>query len=138
MRLKRIQGNRIHHGMGEHGSPKRIGGLIAGAHMPQKVTTGHDDRKGYQGSNERRNGDIAGGKLGETSDTRRRRGKDGNGMGSPAPGVSSGRPASLARHEGTAGRGDKGRVGKGDGYKGKPTSLSEDISHSAFEKLGSE
>jgi hypothetical protein len=64
----------------------------------------------------------------------------GNSKGSAPPGVGRGKgvQGSPDTHLGTAGRGGTGRIGKGDNYKGAPTKYSEDISHSAFEKLGAD
>ena len=141
MKLQRA--NKPHHGQGEHGRVRTHHGLMggpSGAHMPQRKNSGFDDRKGYSDNTaERRNGALAGGKLKSESDTRRRSGSDGNGKGSPPPGVGKRKPASLAAHAGDSGRGGAGRLGMHDGHKGpQPKKLSEDISHSAFERLGAD
>ena len=136
----KLKSNKPHHGLGEHGHAKRMGGLMAGAHMPLRVNSGYDDRKGYSANTqERMNGKQTGKlpKLAE-SDTRRRIGPEGNAKGSPPTNLKSGKPASLAAHKGTSGRGGSGRIGKPDNWKGGAQKLSEDISHSAFEKLGAD
>ena len=128
--------NKPIHGLGPHGKPKRMGGLMAGAHMPQKVTSGYSDRHGYQGSDTRRLGKHTG--AAPKGDSRRRHGAEGNGKGSPPTKMGARGVGSLASHKGTAGRGGPGRLGKGDHHQGKPRAYSEDISHSAFEKLGAD
>lgn len=71
-------------------------------------------------------------------DTNVRKGPQGNGEGSAAPGVGKGAGVrgTPDSHLGTAGRGAPGRVGKADHYHGKPKSLPEHITHDQFEKLG--
>lgn len=134
----KLKANRPHHGLGEHGHANRIGGLMAGAHLPLRTNTGYDDRKSYSDNGqERRNGKQSG-KLKSESDTRRRIGPEGNGKGSPPTNLKSGKPASLEAHRGTSGRGGTGRIGKPDNWKGSAPKMSEDISHSAFEKLGAD
>lgn len=125
-----------HHGHGLMGRPSRMKPLKAGAHMPQRVSKGESDRHGYDGSEGRKNGRHTGKPAKE--DQRRRYGPEGNGKGSPPTRMGARGAGRLENHKGTSGRGGSGRVGKGDGYKGKPTAYSEDISHSAFEKLGAE
>jgi hypothetical protein len=140
--LKLRRANVPHYGLGPHGSPKRLRGLMAGDHLKQRDTSGDDDHRGYKGSSVRRNGALAGGKLNAnaTSDTRRRSGAEGNGRGSPAPGVGKGRDVrgTPDSHLGTAGRGGAGRHGKADNFKGRATDMSESPSHSWFEKLGAD
>ena len=126
--------NKPIHGLGPHGKPKRMGGLMAGAHMPQRVNTGESDRKGYDGSEGRKNGRHTGAPA--KGDSRRRHGAEGNGKGSPPTKMGSRGAGSTSGHMGTSGRGGAGRVGKGDSYKGKPTAYPDEISHSQFEKLG--
>lgn len=135
----KLKSNKPHHGMGEFGHAKRMGGLMGvGEHVPQRINTGYDDRKGYSDNgHERRNGKQTG-KLKSESDTRRRIGPEGNAKGSPPTNLKSGKPASLEAHKGTSGRGGPGRIGKPDNWKGGARKLSEDISHSAFEKLGAD
>ena len=122
-----------------HGESKgrQMAPLKAGAHMPMRNHSGASDAKGYKGGAVRRNGEHTGGLLG--GDTRRKSGPEGNSKGSPPPALNSrpGVAGTLDSHLGTAGRGGTGRIGKHDSYHGKPTKYSEDISHSAFEKLGS-
>ena len=127
--------NKPHHGMS---SPKRMRGLMAGDHLPQRTNTGYDDSKGYEGSSSRRLGKHTGAEA--KGDSRRRSGPEGDSRGSAPPGVGKGTGVrgSVSSHGGDAGRGDRGRLGKGDAYKGKPTALSEDISHESFERLGAE
>lgn len=48
MKLRRAQ-NAPHRGIGEYGKGRRRAGIKAGAHVAQRVDTGYDDRKGYQG-----------------------------------------------------------------------------------------
>jgi hypothetical protein len=169
MKLKRS--NQPLHGLGEHGSLHRKGGLMGvGHHMPQRVESGFDDRKGYpegpkppsrdharrpdkfpgtkgeqhrldaeqtsRSAQERRNGKNT--FPAAKGDSRRREGMEGNGKGSPPPGIGQGMGVrgSPNTHLGTAGRGAPGRIGKSDSYKGKPTPYPEDITHDAFEKLG--
>jgi hypothetical protein len=64
----------------------------------------------------------------------------GNSRGTAPPGIGSGKGVrgSLDSHLGDAGRGAPGKFGRGDAWKGKPKAMSEDISHSAFEKLGAD
>jgi hypothetical protein len=134
----KLKANKPVHGLGEHGKAHRMGGLMAGAHVPQRTNSGYDDRKGYSGNGqERRNGKQSG-KLKVEGDTRVRKGPEGNSKGSPPPGVSKGKPASLDAHKGTSGRGGPGRIGKPDNWKGGAPKMSEEISHSAFEKLGAD
>lgn len=138
MRLKRLTPNKPRHGLGEYGKQRQRAPLNAGEHMPQRIETGYDDRKGYGDSPERRNGEHKGKLPG--GDTRRRHGAEGNSEGSPPPGVKAkkgvrGNPDS---HMGDAGRGGTGRVGKADSYKGRPTGYPEDVTHEAFEKLGAD
>lgn len=135
MKLRRA--NKPVHGLGEHGSVHRKGGLMGvGEHLPQRHDVGNSDARGYQQSAARQMGRHVG-PLKE-GDTRKRQGPEGLSKGSPPPGVTArkgvrGNPDS---HMGDAGRGGTGRHGKGDSYKGQPTSYSETISHDAFEKLG--
>lgn len=138
MRLKRLTPNKPRHGLGEYGKQRQRAPLNAGEHMPQRIETGYDDRKGYGDSPERRNGEHKGKLPG--GDTRRREGAEGNSKGSPPPGVKNqkavrGNPDS---HMGDAGRGGSGRHGKGDNFKGKATPMTEEPSHSWFERLGSD
>lgn len=140
MRLKRA--NQPQHGLGPHGKLPR--GLMhpeggsAGAHVPQRITSGHEDRRGYQDSKERRNGEHSG--KAAKGDSRKRSGAEGNAKGSPPPGIGKGMGVrgSPDTHFGDAGRGGKGRVGKADNYKGRPTSYPEDITHQSFERLGAD
>lgn len=106
---------------------------MAGAHLPQRVKSGHSDAKGYQSSAERRNGEHTGSL--KSGDTRVRKGAEGNSKGSPPPGVSKG-AKHLATHMGDSGRGGAGRHGKGDNFKGRATDLSESPSSAWFEQLG--
>lgn len=69
-------------------------------------------------------------------DTNVRRGAEGNGKGSPPPGVGKGSGVRGTPESHRVGQGGTGRIGKHDGYKGKPTSLPEDLGHGWFEKLG--
>jgi hypothetical protein len=137
MRLKRLAPNKPHHGLGEHGTARRKSGLMGvGEHLPQRHNVGNSDARGYQQSASRQMGTHKG-PLKE-GDTRKRNGPEGLSKGSPPPGVTArkgvrGNPDS---HMGDAGRGGTGRHGKGDNFKGKPTEMSETISHEAFEKLG--
>lgn len=120
----KLKANQPQHGMGPHGKPSRMGGLMAGEHMPQKITS-----SGISSGNERRNGKHTGSlKVTERAGA--------NGSGSPPPGVNRSLPASLAAHKGDAGRGGPGRHGKADCFKGKATAMSESPSSSWFEKLG--
>lgn len=132
----KLKANKPVHGLGEHGHPKRMGGLMAGEHMPQRHASGNSDARGYQQSSARQMGAHTGSL--KQGDTRRRKGAEGNSKGSPPPGVSKGKPASLEAHKGTSGRGGSGRIGKPDNWKGSAPKMSEDISHSAFEKLGAD
>lgn len=134
----KLKANTPHHGLGEFGHAKRMGGLMAGTHLPQRTNSGYDDCKGYSDNGqERRNGKQTG-KLKAEGDTRRRKGAEGNAKGSAPPGISHTKSASLADHKGTSGRGGPGRIGKPDNWKGSAQKLTEDISHSAFERLGAE
>lgn len=133
MRLKRA--NTPHHGLGEHGSVHRKGGLMgAGEHLPQRHNVGNTDARGYQQSATRQMGQHKG-PLKE-GDTRRRKGPEGNSKGSPPPGVGKAMPASVEAHLGDAGRGGTGRHGKGDNFKGRATDLSESPNSAWFEQLG--
>jgi hypothetical protein len=131
MRLK--MANKPHHGEGEHGRQSRKGNPGGGTHLPQRVNTG-----GLMGPDR----DIGkhSGRAAKGNSSILPKGAQGNAKGlaptalSTKPGV-RGSPDS---HLGTAGRGGTGRIGKHDAYKGKPTKYSEDISHSAFERLGAE
>lgn len=128
----KLKPNKPHHGMGEFGRAHRMGGLMAGEHMPQRVKT-----SAISSGSERRNGKQSGHlKADGTSDTRVRKGPEGNSKGSPPPGVSKSKPASSEKHMGTAGRGGAGRMGKSDDYKGRATPLSESPSSAWFESLG--
>lgn len=130
----KLKANTPHHGLGEHGKAHRMGGLMAGAHMPQKVTA-----TGISSGTERRNGKQSGSlKTDGTSDTRVRKGPEGNSKGSPPPGVAKTLGASLSNHKGTDGRGGRGKIGQGDSFKGRDSKMTESISHSAFEKLGAD
>jgi hypothetical protein len=80
----------------------------------------------------RQNGRHSG--RGAQGDTSLLKGAVGNSHGTPAPGVT--KAPSTARHMGDAGRGAPGKLGRGDDWKGKAKTLTEDISHAAFEKLG--
>lgn len=129
------------HGLGPHGKlPKGLmhpEGGYTGEHMPQRITSGHEDRAGYQDSGSRRNGEHTG--KAAKGDSRRKQGPEGNSKGSPPPGIGKGMGVrgSPDTHYGDAGRGGTGRIGKSDAYKGAPTKYPEDISHESFEKLGS-
>jgi hypothetical protein len=128
----KLKANQPQHGLGPHGKPHRMAGLMAGEHMPQKLAT-----SGISSGKERRNGKQTGHLNADgTSDTRVRKGSEGNAKGSPPPGVKKSLPASLEAHKGDAGRGGSGRHGKGDIFKGKATALSESPSSAWFEKLG--
>lgn len=132
MKLKRA--NAPHQGLGEHGKVHRKGGLMGvGEHLPQRHNVGNSDARGYQQSAGRQMGAHKG-PLKE-GDTRRRSGPEGLSKGSPPPGVTKG-VRGVENHMGDSGRGGAGRHGKGDSYKGKPTEMSETISHDAFERLG--
>lgn len=128
----KLRANTPHHG---ESKPTRMGGLMAGAHLPQKVST-----SGISSGKERRNGKQTGHlKADGTSDTRVRKGTDGNSKGSPPPGVGKGTGVrgTLASHGGDSGRGGAGRMGKSDAHKGRATPLSESPNSAWFEKLGS-
>src|SRR5277367_5966431 len=134
MKLK--MANKPHHGVGPHAKPREMKGLMAGAHVPQRIISGNSDARGYQDSPSRRNGRHTGRPArGDTGLV-----KSGNSEGTAAPGIGKGKgvQGSPDSHLGNAGRGGTGRIGKGDSYKGAPTKYPEDISHSAFERLGSE
>lgn len=135
----KLKPNKPLHGEGEHGHAKRMGGLMAGTHLPQRTNSGYDDRKGYSDNGkERRNGKQTG-KLKSESDTRVRKGPEGNAKGSSPPGVGKGTGVrgTLASHGGDSGRGGAGRMGKSDAHKGRATPLSESPNSAWFEKLGS-
>lgn len=134
MKLKRIAPNRPHHGLGEHGKVRRMAGLMAGEHLPQRHNVGNSDAHGYQQSATRQMGAHKG-PLKE-GDTRRRTGPEGLSKGSRPPGVSRG-ARGVDNHLGTSGRGGSGRHGKGDNFKGKATDMSESPTSAWFEKLGS-
>lgn len=140
MKLRRTANKPIH-GLGPHGKlPKGLmhaEGGSAGAHMPQRITSGHEDRNGYQDGAERRNGEHTG--KAAKGDSRHRSGPEGNSKGSPPPGIGKGMGVrgSPDSHLGDAGRGGSGRHGKGDSFKGKSTSMTEEPNHNWFEKLGS-
>lgn len=134
MKLKRIAPNRPHHGLGEHGKVRRMSGLMAGEHLPQRHNVGNTDARGYQQSASRQMGAHKG-PLKE-GDTRRRNGPEGLSKGSPPEKITKGANG-VKNHLGTAGRGGSGRLGKADNFKGNPTELSESPSHSWFESLGS-
>ena len=139
---------------------------MAGAHLPQRTHTGVSDRKGYKGFPKPRvrdvakkttlkypgtpdqlrafGGEVAQGKATERrdgnrksakEDSRKRNGPEGNSKGSP-PGGRSG--ASPATHMGDSGRGGPGKIGSGDGFKGKARGPSEDLSPAWFERLGAD
>lgn len=132
MKLRRA--NQPHHGLGEHGSVHRKGGLMGvGEHLPQRHNSGNSDHKGYQQSPARQMGQHKG-PLKE-GDTRKRKGPEGNSKGSPPPGVTHGAKG-VDNHLGTSGRGGSGRHGKGDNFKGKPTAMSESPNSAWFEQLG--
>jgi hypothetical protein len=121
--------------MGPYGHARQKSPLQAGAHIAQRETSGFSDRKGYEASESRRMGRHTG--PAPKYDQRRSQGAEGNGKGSPPPGLGRGKgiQGSPNSHLGTAGRGAPGKFGKGDGYKGR-ASYPEDISHSQFESLG--
>lgn len=134
-----MTGGAPHRGMGPRGTAREKSPLKAGAHMPMRHTSGNSDARGYQDSASRRNGAHTGrlrsgdtGLLGSSA--------KGNAKGTapPALGSKPGVRGTLDSHLGDAGRGGTGRIGKHDSYKGNPTKYSEDISHSAFEKLGAD
>jgi hypothetical protein len=87
----------------------------------------------------RQNGRHSG--KGAQGDTGKVRGPAvGNTHGTPAPGIGKGPGVrgSMDSHLGDAGRGAPGKLGRGDAWKGKAKSMSEDISHDAFERLGAD
>lgn len=104
----------------------------------QRVNSGYDDHRGYTDERYRRDGRHSGKQ--QPLDTRRRSGPEGDGKGSPPPGLGRGKGVrgSPATHAGDAGRGAAGRTGKGDAYKGKPTKRPEELSHEWFERLGAD
>lgn len=124
--------NKPRHGL--LGRPKYPAPLDAGEHMPHRVNSGFDDRKGYQAGETRRMGKHTG--PGPKEDQRRREGAEGNGKGSAPPGESrSGKGVRGNPESHMEGRGGPGKFGKADAFKGKH-SYPEDISHSDFERLG--
>lgn len=105
---------RPHQGIGPKGSPKRMRGLMAGAHVPARDHSGYDDAGGYQGSNARRNGKHTGSIPSSENRSANR--------------AARGSPDS---HLGTAGRG-----GRGATTRVHTNALPESPGHAWFEKLG--
>lgn len=165
MRLKRTfgshrnYGNKPHRGEGQFGRAHQMGGLMAGAHMPERLKTGYDDSrgnkeggrispkdkpyrtKGHPGIDQeaRLNAEVTSKKASER--------RDGRHTGKPSKGDTNVRKGptgnskgssvaergkgSLASHKGTAGRG-----GAGELNQVRSNRLSESMSHEQFEKLG--
>ena len=130
-------GNKPHRGIGEYGKGRRTAGLMGvGAHVPQRVTSGNQDRAGYQASEARRMGRHTGSPP--KADSRKRNGAEGLSKGSPPPGTKSqmGVRGSPDTHLGTTGRGGAGRLGAHDNHTGKSKGYPEDLSPAWFESLG--
>jgi hypothetical protein len=113
--------------------------LVSAVKLPQRVRGGVSDRRGYTGGDSRRMGRHTGAtakfEQGLLPGSAR-----GNSMGTAAPGLGRGKGVrgTLESHAGDAGRGAPGKLGRGDDWKGKPKAMSEEITHSAFEKLGAD
>jgi hypothetical protein len=134
----RLKANKPQHGM-SHARPREMRGLMEGAHMPMRDHSGVSDAKGYKDSPARRNGEHTG-KSARGDSSRLPAAAKGNSKGTAPPALKAhpGVRGTPDSHQGDAGRGGTGRIGKHDSYKGKPTKYSEDISHDAFERLGAE
>lgn len=133
--MPKLKFNRPQQGMGPYGKAHEKAPLKANTHMPQRESSGYSDRSGYEASESRRMGRNTG--PAPKFDQNLRTGAEGNGKGSAPPGIGRGKgvEGSPATHAAKAGRGGKGKFGKGDGFKGKQ-SYPEEISHNEFEKLG--
>jgi hypothetical protein len=130
MKLKLSRPNAPHRAMGPRGTPKQKAPLNAGAHMPMRHSGSLMESPAV-----RRNGKHTG--QIPPADTNMLPAKDkGNSKGTAPPTLGNVSRGTLDKHLGDSGRGGTGRIGKHDGFKGQPTKYTEDISHSAFEKLG--
>jgi hypothetical protein len=83
---------------------------------------GEGKRPARGGKEERREGGFADGEFGRGS--------------TPYMKSHSAKPASLASHGATAGRGGSGVIGRGDDFKSHAPDLEHPDSHAAFERLG--
>lgn len=127
----KLKPNKPKNGMGMYGTPKQMKPLNASASMPMRLNSGYDDAKGYQSTEDRRNGKQTGGLM--SGDSNKSKVGTGNAKGTPPPKLGKVSKATMNKQ---IGRGYGGRTGGADQNKGKAKSLPESISHSAFEKLG--